>query len=517
MLSDDFSLSIQVLDCITLFRILVSTSLLFSIYVLINEIICYNQQVPGFATPPILPLIGNLHHLQTNAAEQYRKWAKELGAVYQVRLGNLPVIVINTAAAAKVILAHNSQATASRPELYTYHKLVSTTAGTTIGTSPYNDSLIRRRKGAASALNRPAVETYIPHLDLETKAFIRELLDYGHAGKNRINPVPLVQRLSLSMAFTINWGTRITNATDELFSEISHVENEISRFRSTTDNFQDYIPLLRFLPLSILKHRKATEYRQRRDVYLTKLNNDLEQRIKERTHSPCIQANVMLDNEAKLNKVELTSISLTMLSAGFETASAVMSWGICLLAMRGDIQERAFYEIRKVYGEKEVLCDAYDDQKSKYIVGLVREFLRYFTVLRLSLPRSTNKEFLYEGKKVPIGTTIFLNAWACNMDPTLWSNPDEFQPERWLEHPNNPLFTFGIGYRMCAGSLLAYRELYLAFLRLISAFEIRTDGYIETDPSRGVADLTTLVSMPKEYEVRFIPRDERLLREELGR
>jgi 3-hydroxyphenylacetate 6-hydroxylase len=277
------------------------------------------------------------------------------------------------------------------------------------------------------------VETYIPHLDLETKVFIKELLKYGKAGANPINPASLVQRLSLSMAFTINWGTKITNHNDEMFLEIAHVENEISRFRSTTDNLQDYIPLLRLIPFSSGK-RKAAEYRERRDRYLTKLNKELAERIKDGTHSPCIQANVILDKEAKLNNVELTSISLTMLSAGFETTSAVMVWAICILATRKDIQDKAIFEIRKLYGHSNPMCDAFEDQKCKYIVALLREclrylrqsslnlgpypvnnFLRYFTVLRLSVPRSTIKDFIYEGKRVPVGTTLFLNAWACNM------------------------------------------------------------------------------------------------------
>lgn len=219
------------------------------------------------------------------------------------------------------------------------------------------------------------MESYVPHFDLETKEFMKDLLKYGGAGRIPINPVPLVQRLSLSLAFTINWGTRITSHNDDLFSEIAHVENEISRFRSTTDNLQDYIPLLRLIPFSFGK-RKAVEYRQRRDRYLTKLNGDLDQRIKDGTHNPCIQANVTLDKEAKLNDIELTSISLTMLSAGFETTSAVMTWAICLLATRPDIQEKAFIEIRKIYGSSNPLCDAYDDQKCKFIVALLRECLR---------------------------------------------------------------------------------------------------------------------------------------------
>ena len=116
----------------------------------------------------------------------------------------------------------------------------------------------------------------------------------------------------------------------------------------------------------------------------------------------------------------------------------------------------------------------------------------------------------------PSSTCVVNHGLNHDLDPSLWTDPDEFRPERWLEHPNNPLFTFGIGYRMCAGSLLAYRELYLTFMRMLSAFEIHADDYIETHPVKGVADLTTLVSMPKDYQVRFTPRDENLLRKELG-
>ena len=69
-----------------------------------------------------------------------------------------------------------------------------------------------------------------------------------------------------------------------------------------------------------------------------------------------------------------------------------------------------------------------------------------------------------------------------------------------------------MGYRMCAGSLLAYRQLYLAFIRMISAYEILPVGKIDADPLTGVADLTNLTSLPKQYRVRFMPRNEPVLR-----
>ncbi|KAF2240058.1 putative cytochrome P450 phenylacetate hydroxylase [Viridothelium virens] len=493
--------------------ILLPTVLLLSLplaYLLYNEYVRYRARLPSFPGPPSWPLVGHIPHIRSNAAETYRQWSRRYGAVYQIQLGNVPVLVVNSAAAARTIFGGQSAALASRPVFYTFHKVLSNTAGTTIGTSPYSESLKRRRKGAASALNKPSVGTYVRHLDVETRAFVEEALEYGRGGVEPVDPMPMIQRLSLSLALTLNWGTRMGSRDDEMFREITHVEEEISKFRSTTGNLQDYIPLLRWNPFNV-GSMKAREMRDRRDVYLKKLNRDLDDRMEKGEHEPCIQANVILDKEANLNKEELTSISLTMLSGGLDTITTLVAWSVGRLAERPDVQEKALRAIREFYGPDEPLCDAEDDQKCAYIVALVKECLRYYCVLRLALPRATIKDITYEGKLIPAGTTIFLNAWACNMDPEVWSDPEVFNPERWLETPDAPLFTYGLGYRMCAGSLLANRELYLVFLRMLSSFELVKSDNVDTRPVEGSADPTSLVTMPKRYNVIFKPRDEKKL------
>jgi 3-hydroxyphenylacetate 6-hydroxylase len=40
---------------------------------------------------------------------------------------------------------------------------------------------------------------------------------------------------------------------------------------------------------------------------------------------------------------------------------------------------------------------------------------RFFTVLRLALPRTSIRDITYNGAVIPKGTVFFLNAWACNM------------------------------------------------------------------------------------------------------
>jgi 3-hydroxyphenylacetate 6-hydroxylase len=68
---------------------------------------------------------------------------------------------------------------------------------------------------------------------------------------------------------------------------------------------------------------------------------------------------------------------------------------------------------------------------------------------------------------------------------------------------------------MCAGSLLANRELYLVFLRTLNSFQIVKDSEVDTHPVRGSSDPTSLVSMCNHYKVKFVPRNEVALRRAL--
>lgn len=103
-----------------------------------------------------------------------------------------------------------------------------------------------------------------------------------------------------------------------------------------------------------------------------------------------------------------------------------------------------------------------------------------------------------------------------NIDPDVWTDPDDFRPERWFEQPDAPLFTYGMGYRMCAGSLLANRELYLVFMRTLSSFRIEPHDKTDWHPVRGNSDPASLVAIPQKYKVRFVPKNEAVLSKALG-
>lgn len=112
------------------------------------------------------------------------------------------------------------------------------------------------------------------------------------------------------------------------------------------------------------------------------------------------------------------------------------------------------------------------------------------------------------------------NAWAADYDPTHFKDPNSFLPERYLDVPEGagtPHYGYGAGSRMCAGSHLANRELYTAFIRLISAFHIlppkdKRDGPI-LDALECNAIPTSLTTEPKKFKIGIKVRDPRKLEE----
>ena len=149
-----------------------------------------------------------------------------------------------------------------------------------------------------------------------------------------------------------------------------------------------------------------------------------------------------------------------------------LSWAIGTLALRPDVQETAYRSICEAHSSQS-WGETEDETAVPYITALVKECLRTFSVLRLSLPRAAWKDIQYGDMFIPKGTTVFLNAWGCNRDESVFGpDANAFRPERFLDDPDLPHAAYGFGTRMCAGFHLANRQQYILLLRLIWSFKI---------------------------------------------
>lgn len=85
--------------------------------------------------------------------------------------------------------------------------------------------------------------------------------------------------------------------------------------------------------------------------------------------------------------------------------------------------------------------------------------------------------FIRVGYSVKAGTVIFLNNYDLNWSPTLWEEPQNFEPKRFLSNGRllkpEHFIPFGIGNRLCIGSKLVQFISFAVVGNLLKEFDIR--------------------------------------------
>ncbi|KAK7547787.1 phenylacetate 2-hydroxylase [Phyllosticta paracitricarpa] len=488
--------------------------------------------------PGALPVVGHLFDLGEDHATVCEKWWRQYDwSVFQIRLGNKRAVVFNSFEDCRNILVKHQNAVIDRPTLYTFHGVISSTQGFTIGSSPWDDSCKNKRKAAGTALSRPALRNYYPMFDLESFCIVRDMHKDSKAGQVEISIRPYIQRYALNTTLTLCYGIRMDEVYDDLLREILHVGSAISLLRSASENYQDYIPALRYLPNNA-KNARSKELRARRDAYLNQLLDKVREMIKNGTDKPCISAAILKDEETKLTGVEVSSICLSLVSGGFETIPGTLTSCLGSLSTpEGQVfQDRAYADIKRHYPNiQDAWTESYQEEKVPYLKAIVQEAGRYYTVSAMSLPRKTVTEVNYKGAIIPPKTMILINAQAANHDVDHFGpTANTFDPERWLDPitPSNAMgpfsekpvspgpahHSFGAGARACSGQFIASRLLYTALLRILSSYRIVASE--SEPPNTDYVDYnqfkTALVAIPRDFKVRLVPRDREATEECLG-
>lgn len=125
-----------------------------------------------------------------------------------------------------------------------------------------------------------------------------------------------------------------------------------------------------------------------------------------------------------------------MVSAGLDTVPANIIQGLAYLATPHgqQLQEIAFKALIDIYGSpSEAWGAVLKEEKVAFITTLVKETLRYYTVIAMSLPRASIKPIKYQGATIPAGTLFYMNARGADFDPSRFSDPYTFNPDRYLQ------------------------------------------------------------------------------------
>ncbi|KAJ0421626.1 cytochrome P450 [Aspergillus carlsbadensis] len=108
-----------------------------------------------------------------------------------------------------------------------------------------------------------------------------------------------------------------------------------------------------------------------------------------------------------------------------------------------------------------------------YLRGVVREGLRLSWANPIRLPRSVpSPGWQYKSYFFPPGTSVGVAAFQLHQDESVFPDPQEFRPERWLNPTDemlNNFFAFGKGTRACIAQNLGNMEVTLAIMGVARA------------------------------------------------
>jgi phenylacetate 2-hydroxylase len=99
-----------------------------------------------------------------------------------------------------------------------------------------------------------------------------------------------------------------------------------------------------------------------------------------------------------------------MVSGGLDTIPGHLIMGLGYLASPHgqEIQERAYREILCVYPDGDAWERCLAEEKVPYITALVKETLRFWSVVPMGLPRVSVNEIPWQGAIIPAGTTFIM-------------------------------------------------------------------------------------------------------------
>lgn len=181
------------------------------------------------------------------------------------------------------------------------------------------------------------------------------------------------------------------------------------------------------------------------------------------------------------SKDELVTLCSEFLNGGTDTTGTAIEWGIAQLIANPAIQEKIYEEITSIVGHGSGRkIDEKDIEKMPYLEAVVKELLRKHPPTTFSLTHAVTEPTTLAGYDIPTDANVDIFLSGISDDPRIWTNPDKFDPTRFLAggegevgKSNGGIKTmpFGVGRRICPGLNMAMVHIQLMLARMVQEFE----------------------------------------------
>ncbi|XP_071788972.1 cytochrome P450 2J4-like [Asterias amurensis] len=456
------------------------------------------------------PLLGYLPNLIL-AGDEYKnltRLAKTYGPVFSMNLGGTLVVVVNSFASIKETLSHPN--TAARPPT-SFSKKIAHDPDALGVLSASGDSWSQQRKFSLTVLRGLGVGKSSFEVSVATEAgcLIKAIKEHGDIP---FNPTHLISNAVSNVICSVTLGKRfeysdpkfqkllkLLNRNFELLSgggaySYLPIMDNLS-FTSTYKEVETNVLLMvAFIRECIEEHRRVLDADNPKDFIDVFLRDIYEKETKN------VQSHITADN------MLLTTFEL--FAAGTETTASTLRWALLYMMAYPEVQARVQRELDDAVG-RDRLPNMADKPQLPYTEATILEVQRLASIASLAVTHMLSKDTSLLGYDIPKGTLLIANLWAVSRDPSIWSDPEKFIPERFLYEagslkPREEHLPFSTGRRVCLGEQLAKMELFIFFSHLLHQFSFKKPDDSQPLSFEAINGLTLT---PTPFEVRAIPRE----------
>uniref|UniRef100_A0A8C9EC08 Unspecific monooxygenase n=1 Tax=Phocoena sinus TaxID=42100 RepID=A0A8C9EC08_PHOSS len=365
--------------------------------------------------PWSFPIIGNLLQLGDHPYLTFMETRKKYGNVFLIRLGMVPVLVVNGMEMVKQVLLKVGEGFPGRPNMHTFSFLAE---GKSLNVSE-NCFQCFTTFSKAEAKSSTCFCLLEKHVIEEVSELVKVSAEL--TSKNgSFDPRGAITCAVANVVCALCLGKRCDHSDEEFLRTVK--ENGDLLKASKAANPADFILCFGYLPLQIIN--SPQEFYQALNQFialhvqdhLTTYDKDYIQDITDALINTC-HNKYAATKTATLNDDEIISTVNDLFGAEFETISTCLYWSFLYLIYYPEIQAKIQGEIGNMLSDEKKILPSTE--------AFIKEIFRHASFLPFTILHCTTSDTTLNGYFIPRKTCTFINI-------TIWDNPNLFRPERFL-------------------------------------------------------------------------------------
>ncbi|XP_004486504.1 ent-kaurenoic acid oxidase 2-like [Cicer arietinum] len=364
------------------------------------------------------------------------------GGIYKGLMFGNPSVIVTTPEASRKVLIDDERFTPGWPQ-----STIELIGKKSFIAMPYDEHKRLRRLTSSSINGMEALSLYLKYIE---ENVISSLEKWSNMGQ--IEFLTEIRKLTFKIIMHIFLSSESEPVMEALEKEYTTLNYGVRAMQINIPGFAYYKALKARKKLVAIFQSIVDERRSIRKGYSPKKANDMMDSL----------IDVEDDNGRKLSDEYIIDIMLMYLNAGHESSGHITMWATYFLQKHPEYLQKAKEEQEEIIKKRPPTQKGLTLKEIRamdFLYKVIDETMRVIT-FSLVVFREAKSDVSMNGYTIPKGWKVLVWFRSIHLDPEIYPNPKEFNPNRWnKEHKAGEFLPFGAGTRLCPGNDLAKMEI----------------------------------------------------------